>query len=89
MRLCEMWIVMYGSCQQFPDFALQKLSKIPVPFLRSNLMEVQQIEEFEEDKNDLREFLTVDSIVSVAPDSGSRDPFWLIKIQSIKNVSSR
>ena len=72
----------YASCDLFDDYSLS-VCKVSVPYLQIKNAVLEAEEDWQQvydECNDYSDFLSIDSIVAVAADSGSQDPFWWIGI---------
>lgn len=86
--LCEECKNDYGSCDLFHDYTLS-VREVSVPYLhrKNAVLEAEEDWQQVDDQCDhYWDFLSIDSVVAVAPDSGSQDLFWLIRIIEINYV---
>ena len=73
----------YGSRDLFYDYGLCVL-KVSVPYLQNKNAVLEAEEDWQQvdDQYDnYWDFLSINSVMAVAPDSGSQDSFWLIRIK--------
>ena len=74
--ICESCKVEYGSCHRFRDYEL-KVRKLKAPHTRSKDVSY----EVEDENISIGwDFLETGSVVAVAPDQGSEDSAWFVKI---------
>ena len=88
--LCKEYVNDYRSCDHFDDYGLNVL-KVSVPYFQSKnaVLEAEEDRQQVDDESDnYWDFLSINSIVAVALDSGSQDSFWLIRIKENNSIAS-
>ena len=78
--LCEEWKNDYGSCDLLDDYTFSAW-KVSVPYLQSKNAVFDAEEDWQKVDNECDHYWDFLFRVTVAPDSGSQDPVWLIRIK--------